>query len=63
MTWDVGMEQGFDVADNVLNDGQNQYPYDGDGRRVAESSITKWSCDPAVNGFTTTYPYVIVWRF
>jgi RHS repeat-associated protein len=29
------------------------YVYDADGNRVAKGAITKWSCDPSVNGIAT----------
>jgi RHS repeat-associated protein len=35
------------------------YLYDADGARVAKGAITSWSCDPTVNGFTTTSDYVL----
>jgi RHS repeat-associated protein len=35
------------------------YLYDADGTRVAKGAITSWSCDPTVNGFTTTSDYVL----
>ena len=68
----------------MLNDGVNQYLYDGEGRicavfsssidgmttmtgylydaggtRVAKGSISAWSCDPALNGFSTTNDYIL----
>ena len=74
----------YDAAGNVLNDGMNQYLYDGDGRicavastpipsmtimtgyiydasgqRVAKGTISTWSCDPTINGFTTTNAYIL----
>jgi RHS repeat-associated protein len=67
-----------------VNDGVNQYLYDGDGRvcavastsvygdviltgyvynpggqRVSKGTITTWSCDPAISGFTATNDYVL----
>jgi len=35
------------------------YIYDAEGTRVAKGSITAWSCDPTINGFTTTNDYVL----
>jgi len=35
------------------------YIYDADGQRVAKGSITAWSCDPTVSGFTSTNDYVL----
>jgi RHS repeat-associated protein len=32
---------------------------DADGTRVAKGTISKWSCDPSTNGFTTTNDYVL----
>jgi RHS repeat-associated protein len=29
------------------------YVYDAEGRRVAKGAISKWSCDPKTNGFST----------
>jgi RHS repeat-associated protein len=36
-----------------------QYLYDADGTRVAKGSISTWSCDTAVNGFTPQSAYVL----
>jgi RHS repeat-associated protein len=74
----------YDASGDVVNDGVNQYLYDGDGRvcavastsvygdviltgyvynpggqRVSKGTITTWSCDPAVSGFTATNDYVL----
>jgi RHS repeat-associated protein len=35
------------------------YVYDANGARVAKGAINAWSCDPSVNGFTTTSDYVL----
>jgi RHS repeat-associated protein len=35
------------------------YLYDADGTRVAKGTISKWSCDPTANGFTTTNDYIL----
>jgi hypothetical protein len=35
------------------------YVYDADGLRVAKGTITQWSCDPTVSGFTTISDYVL----
>ncbi len=35
------------------------YVYGADGTRVAKGSITSWSCDPNVNGFTTSSDYIL----
>ena len=36
-----------------------EYIYDAEGNRVAKGSITSWSCDTTVNGFTVTNSYVL----
>jgi RHS repeat-associated protein len=35
------------------------YLYDADGTRVAKGTISKWSCDPSTNGFTTINDFVL----
>ncbi|MGA7522332.1 MAG: RHS repeat-associated core domain-containing protein [Acidobacteriaceae bacterium] len=35
------------------------YIYNADGERVAKGSISSWSCDPTVSGFTTTNDYIL----
>jgi RHS repeat-associated protein len=35
------------------------YLYDADGTRVAKGTITAWSCDPTLSGFTTTNDYIL----
>lgn len=35
------------------------YIYDAEGRRVSKGSITSFSCDPAISGFTTTNEYIL----
>ena len=35
------------------------YIYDADGDRVAKGTISSWSCDPSVNGFSATANYVL----
>jgi RHS repeat-associated protein len=35
------------------------YLYDASGTRVAKGNISVWSCDPTVNGFTTTNDYIL----
>jgi RHS repeat-associated protein len=74
----------YDASGDVVNDGLNQYLYDGEGRicavastpvsgdtiltgyvynaggdRVSKGTITTWSCDPAVSGFSATNDYVL----
>ena len=74
----------YDASGDVVNDGLNQYLYDGEGRicavastpvsgdtiltgyvynasgeRVSKGTITTWSCDPAINGFSATNDYVL----
>ncbi len=74
----------YDTVGDVINDGQNQYLYDGEGRicavastpmpgmtamtgyvydadgtRVAKGTISTWSCDPGVSGFTPTNDYIL----
>ncbi len=35
------------------------YVYDADGTRVAKGTISTWSCDPGVSGFTPTNDYIL----
>jgi hypothetical protein len=35
------------------------YIYDAEGRRVAKGTITSWTCDITLNGFTTTTDYIL----
>jgi RHS repeat-associated protein len=34
------------------------YIYNGEGERISKGSITTWSCDPAISGFTAMNDYV-----
>jgi RHS repeat-associated protein len=47
------------MASGAITGSYTQYVYDAEERRVAKGTITKWSCDPGVNGFTTTNDYVL----
>jgi RHS repeat-associated protein len=42
-----------------LSGSMTGYVYGADGTRVAKGSITSWSCDPNVNGFTTSSDYIL----
>jgi trimeric autotransporter adhesin len=35
------------------------YVYNASGERVSKGTITAWSCDPAISGFTATNDYVL----
>ncbi|MGD0293002.1 MAG: RHS repeat-associated core domain-containing protein [Terracidiphilus sp.] len=35
------------------------YLYDASGTRVSKGSITAWSCDPGISGFTATNDYIL----
>lgn len=39
--------------------GATGYIYGADGTRVAKGTITSWSCDPSVNGFTPVSDYIL----
>jgi RHS repeat-associated protein len=69
--YDNGGNVSNDGSNAYLYDGDNRicavkssgtltgYLYDADGRRVAKGSLTSFSCDLSVNGFTATERYVL----